>query len=105
MNSLPRIDVDTAIDGTSFPSHKRTLASYLIASVFIADIAAAIVNTVLMLIALFVVGFGISSGQPRVNAVGADAYPRGTRPIGLSWAYGVGRICLTINPTTAVGGV
>ncbi|MBC2637580.1 MULTISPECIES: MFS transporter [unclassified Rhodococcus (in: high G+C Gram-positive bacteria)] len=77
-------------------------ASYLIAAVSIAATATAIGNTALMLIALFVVGFGISGGQTGISAVGADVYPTVARSTGLGWAYGVGRVGSIIGPL--VGG-
>ncbi len=77
-------------------------AAYFAAAVFIAVIALAGANTVLLLAAAAACGFGVSGAQIGLNAVTANAYPTAVRSTGIGWALGVGRIGSILGPT--IGG-
>ncbi|WP_256993613.1 MFS transporter [Rhodococcus sp. 06-418-5] len=73
--------------------------SYVLGAVFIGVVAVAFHIVPLMLIAVFVVGVGVSGSQTGISAVAASAYPTIARATGVGWAYGVGRIGSIIGPT------
>lgn len=77
-------------------------AAYFAAAIFIAVIALAGPNTVLLLAAATACGFGVSGAQIGLNAVTANAYPTAVRSTGIGWALGVGRIGSILGPT--IGG-
>jgi AAHS family 4-hydroxybenzoate transporter-like MFS transporter len=74
-------------------------AAYFAAAIFIAVIALAGPNTVLLLAAATACGFGVSGAQIGLNAVTANAYPTAVRSTGIGWALGVGRIGSILGPT------
>jgi AAHS family 4-hydroxybenzoate transporter-like MFS transporter len=81
----------------------RTLAAgYLLAaaSAVVASVSAQ--TTPVLLIAIFLAGFGVIGCQGGISAAAASMYPTSARGTGVGWAVGVGRIGSIVGPT--VGG-
>ncbi len=61
--------------------------------------AMVLANPTLLLIAVCVVGFGISGSSAGIIAIAASIYPVAARSTGIGWAMGVGRVGSIIGPT------
>lgn len=78
-------------------------AAYLVGAVFIGVVALAFHIVPIMLVAVFLVGVGVSGSQTGISAVAASVYPTVARATGVGWAYGIGRIGSIVGPT--IGGL
>jgi AAHS family 4-hydroxybenzoate transporter-like MFS transporter len=74
-----------------FPAHRVVGAAYLAAAACVALMGVATATPVLMAVAVFGAGFGVSGGQTGANALAAAFYPTACRTTGVSWALGIGR--------------
>lgn len=75
------------------------MAGYTLGAVFIGVVAMVLGNAALLLIAICVVGFGISGSSAGIIAIAASIYPVAARSTGIGWAMGVGRVGSIIGPT------
>lgn len=75
------------------------MAGYTLGAVFIGVVAMVLGNAALLLIAICVVGFGISDSSAGIIAIAASIYPVAARSTGIGWAMGVGRVGSIIGPT------
>ncbi|NKY60586.1 MFS transporter [Nocardia flavorosea] len=73
--------------------------AYVIGAVFIGITALAFDIVPVLLVAVFLIGVGVSGSQTGISAVAAATYPTNTRATGVGWAYGIGRIGSIIGPT------
>ena len=75
------------------------MAGYSIGALFIGAVAMSLANSALLLVAICVVGFGISGSSAGIIAIAASIYPVAARSTGIGWAMGVGRIGSIVGPT------
>ncbi|NKY32257.1 aromatic acid/H+ symport family MFS transporter [Nocardia speluncae] len=73
--------------------------AYVIGAVFIGITALTFEIVPVMLIAVFLIGVGVSGSQTGISAVAAATYPTTARATGVGWAYGIGRIGSILGPT------
>jgi len=76
---------------------------YLLGAVFLGVTVLGIGSAAIVMVTVFIVGFGISGSITGMSAVAAQVYPTQVRSTGVGWAYSIGRIGSIIGPT--VGGV
>jgi MFS transporter, AAHS family, 4-hydroxybenzoate transporter len=74
--------------------------SYAVAAVSIALTGLAIGDPLLVYLAVFMAGFGLSGAQTGANVLVAGFYTTAARATGVSWALGVGRIGSIIGSMT-----
>lgn len=74
-----------------FLPHRVLAVAYLAAAVCIAAVGMVTDNILLLVIAVFGVGFGVSGSQVGANALAAAFYPTTSRATGVSWASAIGR--------------
>ena len=86
-----------------FPPHRVIGLAYLAAAGCVALMGATAATPMLMAVAVFGAGFGVSGGQTGANALAAAFYPTACRTTGVSWALGVGRSGSIVG--SLVGGV
>jgi MFS transporter, AAHS family, 4-hydroxybenzoate transporter len=83
-------------------AHRILAVGYLLAAAF-AVIASLTANiTPVLLIAIFLAGFGVIGCQGGISAAAASMYPTTARGTGVGWAAGIGRFGSILGPT--VGG-
>ena len=74
-----------------FPPHRVVGFAYLAAAGCVALMGATAGTPLLMAVAVFGAGVGVSGGQTGVNALAAAYYPTACRTTGVSWGLGIGR--------------
>lgn len=83
-------------------AHRTLAAGYLLAATFAVVASLTADETPVLLIAIFLAGFGVIGCQGGVSAAAASMYPTTARGTGVGWAAGVGRLGSILGPT--VGG-
>jgi AAHS family 4-hydroxybenzoate transporter-like MFS transporter len=86
-----------------FPAHRVVGVAYLAAAGCVALIGLTTATPLLMAVAVFGAGVGVSGGQTGANALAAAFYPTAFRTTGVSWALGIGRSGSIVG--SLVGGV
>lgn len=74
-----------------FNPHRVLALAYLGAALCIVVVALSANDELLLMAAVFGVGFGVSGSQVGINALAAAFYPTAIRATGISWASAVGR--------------
>lgn len=78
----------------------RTIGcAYIIGAIAIAVAAQAVNSSLLLIVAVFLVGVGVTGSQTGISAVAAVTYPTSARATGIGWAYSIGRIGSIIGPS------
>lgn len=85
--------------GGSRAAYVVVMGGYTLGAVFIGVVAMVLANPALLLVAICVVGFGISGSSAGIIAIAASIYPVAARSTGIGWAMGVGRVGSIIGPT------
>jgi AAHS family 4-hydroxybenzoate transporter-like MFS transporter len=83
-------------------AHRTLAAGYLLAAVCAVVASLTAQTTPILLVAIFLAGFGVIGCQGGVSAAAASMYPTTARGTGVGWAAGAGRLGSIIGPT--VGG-
>jgi AAHS family 4-hydroxybenzoate transporter-like MFS transporter len=83
-------------------AHRILVAGYLLAATFAVVAALTAQRTPILLVAIFLAGFGVIGCQGGISAAAAAMYPTTARGTGVGWAIGVGRLGSIVGPT--VGG-
>jgi AAHS family 4-hydroxybenzoate transporter-like MFS transporter len=77
----------------------RVLAlGYLTAAIFVFLIGESGASIALLIVTVFMSGFGVVGSQNGANAMAAEVYPTAARSTGVGWALGVGRIGSILGP-------
>ena len=75
------------------------VAGYTLGALFIGAVAMLLDNSLLLLVTIFVVGFGMSGSSAGIIAIASSIYPVSSRATGVGWALGVGRIGSIVGPS------
>jgi len=75
--------------------------AYFFGALAVACIGLVGANQPLMMLVVFLTGFGILGGQTVANVVSAISYPTEIRSTGVGWATGIGRIGSIVGPGLA----
>ena len=86
-----------------FPPHRVIGLAYLAAAGCVALMGATAATPMLMAVAVFGAGFGVSGGRPAPTPWPPPSIPTACRTTGVSWALGVGRSGSIVG--SLVGGV
>jgi AAHS family 4-hydroxybenzoate transporter-like MFS transporter len=77
----------------------RVLAlGYLTAAIFVFLIGESGASVALLIVTVFMSGFGVVGSQNGANAMAAEVYPTAARSTGVGWALGIGRIGSILGP-------
>ena len=79
------------------------MGAYTLGAVFIGTVAMVLGNATLLIIAVCLVGFGISGGSAGILAIASALYPVEARSTGIGWAMGVGRVGTIVGPAAGAG--